>query len=364
MDAIKKPENWCAIGMIGFFFLPWAQLFGANGSGYELSKFGSYGNWAWVIPITAVVTLVISLSGNSAKPLHIVTGLLPYAGVAYGLSQMGKDLFHVLAIGVYLTLLAGLFMVLFASGVLRINTAVTVGEATNRTATPGSDPPHPTAKQRNLASVIVIGVAVLAAIVYGSISYVQNQRELERVQAEKRAQEEYAQYVRREEQARIQRYQEQQQREQMQREQQMAAQREIEQLQNLFRIGSEALRRKQIDDAILPLRTSADRGYALAQNALAWLYATSSDTRYLDAANAVRLAGLAVQQDSNHSNIDTLAAAYARAGDFKQAVENQERAINLLREDFRIPDGDRARRLDDYKSRQRLYAGRQAYTEH
>ena len=118
MNAMQKPENWCAIAMIGFFFMPWAQLFGISGSGYELSKFGSYGNWAWAIPVAAGLTLAISFAGNDAKPLHLITGTLPFAGLIYGMSQAGKDLFHVLAFGVYLTLAAGLLMILFANGVL------------------------------------------------------------------------------------------------------------------------------------------------------------------------------------------------------------------------------------------------------
>lgn len=118
MNAVQKPENWCAVAMIGFFFLPWAQLGGMNGSGYEISKLGSYANWAWAVPVAAGLTVALSFVVNNAKPLSITTGLLPFIGLAYGLSKVGKDIFHVLAIGVYLTFVAGLLMILFASGVL------------------------------------------------------------------------------------------------------------------------------------------------------------------------------------------------------------------------------------------------------
>lgn len=123
MNAVQKPENWCAVAMIGFFFLPWAQLGGLNGSGYDISKFGSYANWAWAVPVAAGLTVALSFVVNNAKPIAIITGILPFIGLAYGLLKVGKDIFHVLAIGVYLTLVTGFLMILFSSGVLGSKTA-------------------------------------------------------------------------------------------------------------------------------------------------------------------------------------------------------------------------------------------------
>jgi Tfp pilus assembly protein PilE/uncharacterized membrane protein YecN with MAPEG domain len=350
--------------MIGSFFLPWVQLFGMSGSGYELSKFGSYGNLAWVIPIAAVVTLVTSLAGNDAKRPHIVTGLLPYAGLAYGLSQIGKELFHVLAIGVYLTLVAGVLMVLFAAGVLGAKAVSVVNGVTAESTNSGS--PSPSLSNTNSLPILVaIGLAVLAAIAYGGYSYIQNQREQERVQAEKRVQEEHARQQERERIRRQQEWQGQQQLEQAQRQKQIEEQRRTEENRNLFQIARDAFRKKQYDDGLPPLRKSAERGYAPAQNSLAWFYATSPEPRYLDAASAVRFAEYAVQQEfSNWAYLDTLAAAYARSGDFAKAVHIQEQAINFLRENFQMSSRDREQALEAAKQRRALYSARQAYNEH
>ena len=114
MNIFQKPENLCAAAMIGFFFLPWGQLFGMTASGYNLSQFGSYGNWAWVIPILAGITLFAAFSGSTNAALPLITGTSPFVGLAYGLVKVGGDIFHILAIGAYLTIIAGAGIVLFA----------------------------------------------------------------------------------------------------------------------------------------------------------------------------------------------------------------------------------------------------------
>jgi len=70
-----------------------------------------------------------------------------------------------------------------------------------------------------------------------------------------------------------------------------------------------------------------------AANALAWLLATCPDPKIRDGREAARLALKAVSIDKNAENLDTLAAAQARKGDFKSAVETQQAALDLLRKD-------------------------------
>lgn len=94
--------------MILFFFTPWAQLLGVSVSGYDLQKLGSYGNFAWLIPVSSGITIVAGLYGKSQTELAQLTGALPILGLVYGLVKVGSDLFHILAIGAYLTLLTGL----------------------------------------------------------------------------------------------------------------------------------------------------------------------------------------------------------------------------------------------------------------
>ena len=87
------------------FFLPWAQLLGQGISGYELGKVGSYGNWAWVAPLTAGYVLIRWFTGASVAGGQLAAGLAPFIGLLYGLANVGTGLFHVLSIGAYLTLI-------------------------------------------------------------------------------------------------------------------------------------------------------------------------------------------------------------------------------------------------------------------
>jgi tetratricopeptide (TPR) repeat protein len=73
-------------------------------------------------------------------------------------------------------------------------------------------------------------------------------------------------------------------------------------------------------------------GHRLAQNEIAWLLATYPDPEVRDGRSAVTYAEKAVAATSraNASYLDTLAAAYAEAGDFVKAVTVQTEAIALL----------------------------------
>jgi tetratricopeptide (TPR) repeat protein len=68
-----------------------------------------------------------------------------------------------------------------------------------------------------------------------------------------------------------------------------------------------------------------------AQNNLAWLLATCPDNSLRDGKRAVEVAQQAVQLSGGKSPeiLDTLAAAYAEAGRFPEAVETAQRALDL-----------------------------------
>jgi TPR repeat protein len=68
-------------------------------------------------------------------------------------------------------------------------------------------------------------------------------------------------------------------------------------------------------------RLSADQGINKAQNRLAWLMATCPIQEVCNGQGAVELALKAVAQVNSSSNLDTLAAAYARVGQFDKAIE-------------------------------------------
>jgi tetratricopeptide (TPR) repeat protein len=74
-----------------------------------------------------------------------------------------------------------------------------------------------------------------------------------------------------------------------------------------------------------------DPKHITAQNDLAWLLATCPDNSVHNGEKAVELAQQAVQLSSGRSPeiLDTLAAAYAAAGRFPEAVETANQALNL-----------------------------------
>ena len=70
-----------------------------------------------------------------------------------------------------------------------------------------------------------------------------------------------------------------------------------------------------------------------AYNRLAWLMATCPDGRYRDGKRAVELAEKAVALRDDANFLDTLAAAYAEAGRFQEAIKAQEKAITKRKQE-------------------------------
>ncbi|PWT79255.1 MAG: hypothetical protein C5B58_14035 [Acidobacteria bacterium] len=93
-------------------------------------------------------------------------------------------------------------------------------------------------------------------------------------------------------------------------------------------------------------------------NDLAWLLATSNDSRIRDGRRAVAYAQRACQLSAwkNAFSIDTLAAASASAGNFPNAIKYQELAISLL------DSADRKSQVGGMQRRLRQYSSGQAYT--
>ena len=103
-------------------------------------------------------------------------------------------------------------------------------------------------------------------------------------------------------------------------------------------------------------RQAAELNDAKSQNALAWILATSANPAIRDGANAVLFAekvGAATDRKAP-SNLDTLAAAFAEAGQFEKAVSTQHEAIALLQSD---------EEKNDYRSRLKLYEAKTPYRE-
>ena len=98
---------------------------------------------------------------------------------------------------------------------------------------------------------------------------------------------------------------------------------------------------------------------AVYANALAWLLATCPDAKIHDGKEAVSFALKAVSIDRNAQYLDTLAAAQARKGDFKQAVETQQAALDLLRKDKAVQET-----IKEFTTRLSLYTAGKPYTQH
>jgi tetratricopeptide (TPR) repeat protein len=92
-------------------------------------------------------------------------------------------------------------------------------------------------------------------------------------------------------------------------------------------------------------------------NDLAWLLATSPNGRVRNGRRAVAFAekSCSLTNWNNAYSIDTLAAAYAAAGDFPQAIKFQQRAIDTL------DSKDRIVQLPGMQSRLELYYSRRPY---
>jgi tetratricopeptide (TPR) repeat protein len=109
-------------------------------------------------------------------------------------------------------------------------------------------------------------------------------------------------------------------------------------------------------DLLEGLRLPAEKGDAAALNEIAWLLATCNYSAVRNGRSAVTFAEKAVartgRQDPNY--LDTLAAAYAEAGEFEKAVDVQNEAIALLRDQ---------KTKKDYESRLKLYQSNSSYRE-
>jgi len=115
---------------------------------------------------------------------------------------------------------------------------------------------------------------------------------------------------------------------------------------------------RDIGEGVRLYRALADKGGARSQNSLAWIMATSRDTSFHDGSEAVKYALMATRQKEKSTYLDTLAAAYARDGQFEKAVETQQKAISAIKKE-KSPNKEE---IADFETRLRLYEEGKPYT--
>jgi TPR repeat protein len=112
------------------------------------------------------------------------------------------------------------------------------------------------------------------------------------------------------------------------------------------------------EEAIPWLLKASNQTHADADNELAWFYATTSDSKYRDPEKALAFALSATRLEPDSSAYqDTLAAAYAAHGYFADAVQTQQRAIELLKQEPDCSTDD----LEEFEERLELYRDGKAY---
>jgi tetratricopeptide (TPR) repeat protein len=116
--------------------------------------------------------------------------------------------------------------------------------------------------------------------------------------------------------------------------------------------GNAHRRLRQYDRAIADYEEGikAKPGSSDGYDGLAWLLATAADAGARDGARAVEVAQKAVALVADARNLDTLAAAYAEAGRFPEAMATEEKALAMLRtqgDSEHLPDCER--RLAAYR---------------
>ena len=127
--------------------------------------------------------------------------------------------------------------------------------------------------------------------------------------------------------------------------------------------GMSLIQAGDYEQGLPALKEAADAGYVGSQDQLAWAYATAKDARFQDGKQAIAYAEKALAQLHDFQRLDTLAAALARDGQFKKAVDTETEALSLLEKATDLSPEDHRDAEEAYRTRLGLYQGGQAYTE-
>ncbi len=137
-----------------------------------------------------------------------------------------------------------------------------------------------------------------------------------------------------------------------------------EQVDEWMKQSAELYAKGEFAESIKFGRMAADHGNAWGQNNVAWVLATCRDADARDGALAVQYALQAVEQEAeNYAFVRTLAAAYARHGEFEKAIAAQERANELFQRDTQFTGDTREQLRKDNEEKLELYRKHEAYVD-
>ena len=147
MKFFSKVENFCTIGLLVFFFLPWLKIGGdlsVSLTGYQIPDLaehigkgigqfkgllGGSGNtdprvfWyylIYLIPVFSVITIILGIMGKNVKAPGFLAAAVPIGWFIYALIKMGADLFKIMTFGAYLTLICAIIMILAVVEIIKI----------------------------------------------------------------------------------------------------------------------------------------------------------------------------------------------------------------------------------------------------
>jgi hypothetical protein len=147
MKFFSKVENYCAIGFLILFFLPWFQVgdtLSISLRGYQIpnlahdigkgigqfkSLFGESGktdSWVfwyyliYLLPVFSLITIILGSMGKNVKATGFLTAAVPIGWFIYAVIKLGTDLFKIMTFGAYLTLLCAILMILAVVELIKI----------------------------------------------------------------------------------------------------------------------------------------------------------------------------------------------------------------------------------------------------
>ncbi|MBF7073440.1 sel1 repeat family protein [Glaciecola sp. MH2013] len=130
--------------------------------------------------------------------------------------------------------------------------------------------------------------------------------------------------------------------------------------------NSGALGKVSVDKTRAMLDDALNIDFPHHANNIAWFLSTTSIPSLFDANKAVDIAESVVADEEHASTyyyVDTLAAAYAAAGDFDSALAKQKEAIDLIQSQESNPD-ELTVLLADYQSRLDLYKKQERFIDY